>query len=311
MSLRRAAVLLAQGLSGSSATTLGAAATRLSAGASTSGRPWSSCLLQAARQETPMWFGAAPWRGTRGVHDAPGARPKSSFTATDMALYLGSAAVCMIGLSYASVPLYKMFCAATGFGTGVRAGHTVEEKLKKRLESPDVKVEKAAAAREIRVWFNADVSETMPWDFKPTQEYVRVKPGQSTLVFFTATNKSDKPVTGYSLYNVTPDKASFYFNKIQCFCFEEQRLRAGESIDMPVFFYIDPEFATDWNCRNVDDITLSYIFHKVEGEEEEEDDGRPTVVKLHAGPHPPAAQLPTGVAAAAAVAAEAPKPAAA
>lgn len=70
-------------------------------------------------------------------------------------------------------------------------------------------------------------------------------------------------MTGYSLYNVTPDKAAFYFNKIQCFCFEEQRLRAGETLDMPVFFYIDPEFATDWNCRNINDITLSYIFHKV------------------------------------------------
>ncbi|GIL65635.1 hypothetical protein Vafri_19217 [Volvox africanus] len=151
---------------------------------------------------------------------------------------------------------------------------------------------RAAAAREIRVWFNADVSERMPWDFRPTQEYVRVRPGQSTLVFFTAHNKSDKPVTGYSLYNVTPDKAAFYFNKIQCFCFEEQRLRGGETIDMPVFFYIDPEFATDWNCRNIDDITLSYMFHKVEEADENKDDddgGQPTVVKLHSGPHPAAA----------------------
>ncbi|KXZ55283.1 hypothetical protein GPECTOR_3g42 [Gonium pectorale] len=181
----------------------------------------------------------------------------------------------MIGVSYASVPLYKLFCA------------TVEEKLKRRKEAPDSKVEQAAASREIRVWFNADVSETMPWDFQPTQEYVRVRPGQSTLVFFTAHNKSDKPVTGYSLYNVTPDKAAFYFNKIQCFCFEEQRLRGGETIDMPVFFYLDPEFATDWNCRNINDITLSYIFHKVEDAQgEEEDDGRPSVVKLHSGPHP-------------------------
>lgn len=74
---------------------------------------------------------------------------------------------------------------------------------------------------------------------------------------------SDKPVTGYSLYNVQPEKAAFYFNKIQCFCFEEQRLRAHESVDMPVLFYIDPEFATDWNCRKINDITLSYSFHKV------------------------------------------------
>lgn len=208
----------------------------------------------------------------------------------------------MIAMSYASVPLYKLVCAATGYGGTVRAGKTVEEKLKKRLEKPDAKVEEAAAARELRVWFDAGVSDTMPWEFKPTQEYVRVRPGQSTLVFFTAKNKSDKPVTGYSLYNVTPDKAAFYFNKIQCFCFEEQRLRAGETLDMPVFFYIDPEFATDWNCRNINDITLSYIFHKVDDEdlEEEEDDGRPSVVKVHSGPHPAmpnALQLPQAVAA--------------
>lgn len=218
----------------------------------------------------------------------------------ELALYWGAAAVAMIGLSYASVPLYKLFCAtSTGYGSAVVRGKTVEEKLKTRVDKPNEKMEEAAATREVRVWFNSDVADDMPWKFVPTQEFVRVRPGQPTLAFFTATNMSDKPVTGYSLYNVIPEKAAFYFNKIQCFCFEEQRLRGGESLDMPVLFYLDPEFATDWNCNKIHDITLSYSFHKVESEDgEEEDDGRPSVVKIHTNPNlsgpmptPPAQQL--------------------
>ncbi|MEW5310516.1 MAG: hypothetical protein WDW38_002307 [Sanguina aurantia] len=206
----------------------------------------------------------------------------------------------MIGFTYASVPLYRVFCAATGYGGTVKVGKSVEEKLLQRITAPDPKVESAAAEREITVWFNSDVHDSMPWTFTPTQECVRVKPGQSTLAFFTATNLSDKPVTGYSVYNVTPDKAAFYFNKIQCFCFEEQRLRAKEVIDMPVFFYIDPEMATDWNCRNVNDITLSYTFHKVDEEdsdmEEDADDAGPSKLRLHGslppGTYPPGFTLP-------------------
>ncbi|KAG2488646.1 hypothetical protein HYH03_012814 [Edaphochlamys debaryana] len=215
--------------------------------------------------------------------------PAERWTMTELGLYLSAAAVIMVAGSYASVPIYKLFCAtASNYGGLVRFGsESIEDKLRKRRTNPDEKMEAAAASREVRVWFNADVAESMPWEFKPTQEFVRVRPGQSTLVFFTAKNKSDKPVTGYSLYNVTPDKAAYYFNKIQCFCFEEQRLRGGETLDMPVFFYIDPEFATDWNCRNVNDITLSYVFHKVESDEEEVDDGLPSQVKIHTGGHPP------------------------
>ncbi|GIL91993.1 hypothetical protein Vretimale_18527 [Volvox reticuliferus] len=287
MSLRRGAALFARGCAGFLPSGLEVcAAARLCTGASTSGRTWATAT--AGGFSLPVSVRNIPMGSIRGIKSK--ATNRSKFSATELGLYWGAAAVFMIGVSYASVPLYRLFCAATGYGGTVRAGQTIEEKLKRRMESPDAKIEEAAAAREIRVWFNADVSERMPWEFRPTQEYVRVRPGQSTLVFFTAHNKSDKPVTGYSLYNVTPDKAAFYFNKIQCFCFEEQRLRGGETIDMPVFFYIDPEFATDWNCRNIDDITLSYMFHKVEeADEDEEEDGRPTVVKLHSGPHPAAA----------------------
>jgi len=218
-------------------------------------------------------------------------------------MYGAAAAVAMIGFAYASVPLYRMVCAATGYGGAVQTGHTVEEKMRRRQEQPDEKMEKAAAEREITVWFNGDVAENMPWSFSPTQESVRVRPGQSALAFFTAKNDSDRPVTGYSVYNVTPEKAALYFNKIQCFCFEEQRLRAQEEVDMPVLFYIDPEMAVDWNCRNVSNITLSYTFHKVDSDEEEEEELQiPSGIKLHGpGTHPPLT-APGATAAAAAAA---------
>ncbi|KAG1660167.1 hypothetical protein FOA52_005267 [Chlamydomonas sp. UWO 241] len=216
------------------------------------------------------------------------APPKTRASAGELGLYWGAAAIGMVGVSFATVPLYKIFCAATGYG-GTPAGlDTVEEKLARRRAQPNEKVETAAAQREVTIWFNGDVADNMPWEFVPTQEFVRVKPGQSTLVFFTARNKSDQPVTGYSVFNVTPDKSAVYFNKIQCFCFEMQRLRANEEIDMPVFFYVDPEFATDWNCRNVDNITLSYMFHRVDDEDLDEEDlhpDAPTLIKLHAGTH--------------------------
>ncbi|KAG2425521.1 hypothetical protein HYH02_015006 [Chlamydomonas schloesseri] len=294
MSLRRAAALVARGFAESASTLQSAeagVAARLCTGASTSGRQaWPLGTAAGVYARGPAaWSAASAAGGFQGTRAAHG-KSSTKYTPAELGLYWGAAAVFMVGVSYASVPLYKLFCAATGYGGTVRAGESVEEKLQRRRDAPDAKVEEAASKRELRVWFNADVADDMPWDFRPTQEYVRVRPGQSTLVFFTARNKSDKPVTGYSLYNVTPDKAAFYFNKIQCFCFEEQRLRPGEQLDMPVFFYVDPEFATDWNCRNINDITLSYVFNKVEGEDEEdaEDDGRPSVVKLHSGPHPAA-----------------------
>ncbi|CAI5461926.1 unnamed protein product [Closterium sp. Yama58-4] len=174
-------------------------------------------------------------------------------------MYLVAAALAMLGAAYASVPLYRLFCQATGFGGTTQRKETVEEKVAR--QSAD---KSAAAARELVIHFNADVAEGLPWRFIPTQREVRVRPGQSTLAFYTAHNKSDKPITGVSTYNVSPMKAGIYFNKIQCFCFEEQRLQPGETIDMPVFFYIDPEFATDPQMKNVNHLTLSYTFFRVD-----------------------------------------------
>jgi cytochrome c oxidase assembly protein subunit 11 len=114
--------------------------------------------------------------------------------------------------------------------------------------------------RVLKIKFNADTGATMKWDFRPIQKEVYLVPGETALAFYTATNPSDNPIIGISTYNVIPYDAGQYFNKIQCFCFEEQRLNPHEQVDMPVFFYIDPEFANDPAMLKVDEITLSYCF---------------------------------------------------
>ncbi|MBA0578800.1 hypothetical protein Gorai_021072 [Gossypium raimondii] len=175
-------------------------------------------------------------------------------------LYLTALVFAMVGSSYAAVPLYRRFCQATGYGGTVQRRESVEEKIARHEKDGTV------ATREIVVQFNADVADGMPWKFVPTQREVRVKPGESALAFYTAENRSSKPITGVSTYNVTPMKAAVYFNKIQCFCFEEQRLLPGEQIDMPVFFYIDPEFETDARMDGINNLILSYTFFKVSEE---------------------------------------------
>ncbi|EYU30876.1 hypothetical protein ABFS82_08G214900 [Erythranthe guttata] len=177
-----------------------------------------------------------------------------------MLLYLTGLVFAMVGCSYAAVPLYRRFCQATGYGGTVQRRESVEEKIARHSKDGTV------ASREIVVQFNADVADGMPWKFVPTQREVRVKPGESALAFYTAENKSAAPITGVSTYNVTPMKAAVYFNKIQCFCFEEQRLLPGEQIDMPVFFYIDPEFETDPKMEGINNLILSYTFFKVSEE---------------------------------------------
>jgi cytochrome c oxidase assembly protein subunit 11 len=110
------------------------------------------------------------------------------------------------------------------------------------------------------VTFNASVSDVLPWKFTPQQREVRVLPGETALAFYTATNFGDQDIIGVATYSVTPAQTAAYFSKIQCFCFEEQRLAAGETVDMPVFFYLDPDLLTDLNMRGVETVTLSYTF---------------------------------------------------
>lgn len=115
-------------------------------------------------------------------------------------------------------------------------------------------------ASRIRVTFNASVSDVLDWKFTPQQREVRVLPGETALAFYTATNRSKEDIIGVATYSVTPAQVAPYFSKIQCFCFEEQRLNAGETVDMPVFFYLDPDMLNDLNMRGINEVTLSYTF---------------------------------------------------
>lgn len=158
---------------------------------------------------------------------------------SEQALYLAALVLGMVGATYGAVPLYRLFCQATGFGGTVRSGATVEEKLELRRKerarlakegsSSEAAAAKASRAppREITVTFNADVADGLPWRFSPAQRAVVVRPGQSALAFFTARNLGKEAVTGVSTYNVAPQQAGAHFNKVQCFCFEEQRLQPG------------------------------------------------------------------------------------
>lgn len=168
-------------------------------------------------------------------------------------MYTSAVIILAVGATYAAVPLYRMFCAATGFaGTPVvGTGRFEAERL--------VPIE---GAKRIKVHFNADRSEQLPWTFTPQQKYVTVLPGETSLAFYKAKNNADYDVIGIATYNVTPDRIAPYFAKVECFCFEEQKLLAGEEIDMPLLFFIDKDVLEDPACRNLDDIVLSYTFFK-------------------------------------------------
>lgn len=177
-------------------------------------------------------------------------RTSQKFRNKTVLLYVSSLAVLVGGLSYAAVPLYRLFCQSTG-----RGGRAFADESAERIE----KMQKVGH-RLIRINFAADTASGMRWNFKPRQSDVRVAPGETVLAFYTARNPGDKPIDGIATYNIVPYEAGKYFNKIQCFCFEEQRLNPHEEVDMPVFFYIDPEYAEDPLLENVHDLTLSYTF---------------------------------------------------
>ena len=169
-------------------------------------------------------------------------------------------AVSVVALSYASVPLYKVFCQMTGFGgTTQRAD-----------EAKAATVRPVEGGRILRVNFQANTHTAMPWKFRPTQRDVRVVPGETALAFYTVKNPTEKAITGIATYNVHPPKAGLYFNKVQCFCFEEQRVGPREEVDMPVFFFIDPDFLKDPAMDSVNLITLSYTFFKTGDDDDDE-----------------------------------------
>jgi cytochrome c oxidase assembly protein subunit 11 len=167
-----------------------------------------------------------------------------------VAVISASVAVFMLGMAYAAVPLYQMFCQVTGFaGTTQRA-----EKAPDQSEVLD---------QTITVRFDSNVAHGLTWKFKPVQNTLDVKYGENRLAFYTATNTSDKPVTGTASFNVAPEAAGAYFNKIECFCFTEQTLQPGETVEMPVSFFVDPEMVKDRSARSIKQVTLSYTFFPV------------------------------------------------
>jgi len=172
----------------------------------------------------------------------PGLRRQGTTVVLLLAVIAG-----MGGLTAASVPLYRIFCAATGFGGTTRRA--------------------AAAPRDVAqafvtVRFDTDVSPELAWDFRPLVSEVRVHPGEQSQVFFRAVNRSAEGITGRAVYNVTPTKVGLYFDKLQCFCFNAQYLAPGESKDMAVVFFVDPDMLKDPDTSDVHTITLSYSLFK-------------------------------------------------
>ncbi len=151
----------------------------------------------------------------------------------------------MLGLTAASVPLYDLFCRVTGFGGTTQVAEA----------SPE-----AVTDHVVRVSFNADREPDLPWRFQAAQRRMEVRLGENHLAFYTAENRSDRPIVGRAVYNVTPHKAGAYFAKVHCFCFEEQLLLPGETVEMPVSFFVDPAMLDDVNTADIHEITLSYTF---------------------------------------------------
>jgi cytochrome c oxidase assembly protein subunit 11 len=157
----------------------------------------------------------------------------------------------MLGLGFASVPLYRIFCQQTGFnGTTQRADAGVEVRQ--------------ATGHMLSIRFDSNVQPGMPWQFRPEHPTQTVTVGAKSMAIFVAKNLSDRPVTGSASFNVTPTQAGAYFTKIQCFCFTQQTLQPGQEVRMPVLYYVDPKILDDPDNKDTQEITLSYTFYPVE-----------------------------------------------
>jgi cytochrome c oxidase assembly protein subunit 11 len=165
-------------------------------------------------------------------------------------LILAAVVAGMVGLSFASVPLYRIFCGATGFGGTTQRAQAAPEDVSRAL---------------VKVSFDAQTAPGLDWEFRPLNATVSVHPGAETQAFFRAVNHSAESVTARAVYNVSPAKVGIYFDKLQCFCFSNQTLGPGESVDMGVVFFVDPDLLTDANTREVRAITLSYTMFRAAG----------------------------------------------
>jgi cytochrome c oxidase assembly protein subunit 11 len=162
--------------------------------------------------------------------------------------------IVMGSLAWASVPFYDWFCRVTGFGGATDVSETGSDRV---------------LDRTIAVRFDASLERDMPWEFRPVERRMEIRIGETGLAFYEAHNPTDKPVAGTASYNVAPFAAGGYFTKIDCFCFEMQVLQPGETVLMPVTFYVDPEIVEDDEARYLDHITLSYTFHVTDLPEEQ------------------------------------------
>ena len=153
----------------------------------------------------------------------------------------------MVGLAFAAVPLYKIFCQKTGYGGTTQVARSMGGL--------------SVHNREVVVKLDTTCHKDLPWEFKPHQDSVKVRVGEEGFALYRVKNKTDKPITGIAAYNVIPDKAGIYFMKVECFCFIDQTLQPGEEVDMPLLFYIDPKIMQDEYARDVKTITLSYVFY--------------------------------------------------
>jgi cytochrome c oxidase assembly protein subunit 11 len=170
---------------------------------------------------------------------------------TRTALLAAGLAGAMLGLGYASVPLYRLFCQVTGLGgTTQRATG----------DAPGA----VQAGKTINVRFDANHAPSLPWEFKPERTVEQVAIGARDMAFFSAKNLSSSPSKGTATFNVTPTLAGKYFNKMQCFCFNEQTLAPGKQVRMPVIFFVDPKILDDPATKDITEITLSYTFYPVD-----------------------------------------------
>jgi cytochrome c oxidase assembly protein subunit 11 len=165
-----------------------------------------------------------------------------------VAIWCAVLVAAMVGAAYASVPLYRLFCQVTGFDGTPRVA----------TRPSDTVLDKTMTIR-----FDANVAPGLPWRFEPVQTTTKVRIGENALAFYRATNTSDRPVWGMATYNVFPEQVAPFFNKLQCFCFTEQLLQPGESVEMPVSFFVDPQITGDKDAHAVTHITLSYTFYPV------------------------------------------------
>ncbi|MCW2393950.1 MULTISPECIES: cytochrome c oxidase assembly protein [unclassified Sphingobium] len=171
------------------------------------------------------------------------------------ALLAALVAVAMLGLGFAAVPLYRLFCQVTGFGGTTQRVDAAEAAQAVSLQTQ---------GRQLSIRFDSNIGGGIPWEFYPEKRRVTVGVGGKSMAIFIAKNTSNKPVTGRAVFNVTPEYVGKYFSKVQCFCFTEQTLQPGQQVRMPVLFYVDKAFLDDSDGKDVQEITLSYTFYPVE-----------------------------------------------